>query len=384
MNLLENPMEIWMREEKGKILKAFYKLYPDLPFRMRNTLISYEQGMPSNWHLEDDVWSHTMMVLHNVKFRRFDNMSKAAYKALFLTALMHDVGKVNRISFEKYGKAGFPGHAHSATKYIAPLCEQLYGYDHDYERILELTLFAVSHHMNVHEVVPNFSKDDFMKYFNYDYEQMAVSIDFGYADIYGRLSGNELKFPEYPHITAITENMNKEKYQVSKDDIDCWVYCYPPGANILWYVDQGHLDYVRVRVETLLQIEAQSKSNQHLAARMTPYQLLKEMRKIKNIPELVLKEFKDRKDDDKFLILDFNLSKRPRSSFAHMIKNIYPNKKVGCKVIMPTLSKLYADNEYPREGNISYELSDIYKELEEFVFPTMNDGFDRIEFRGPR
>jgi len=69
-----------------KILEAFYHNFPDLIREMKNSNHHYDNENLNPYHLEGDVWTHTMMVYSQAV------QSNACIEVL-LAALLHDIGK---------------------------------------------------------------------------------------------------------------------------------------------------------------------------------------------------------------------------------------------------------------------------------------------------
>jgi len=69
---------------KHQILKSFYENFPELIESMKNTNHNYDNENLNPYHLEGDVWTHTMMVYSQVQSNSI---------AVLLAALLHDIGK---------------------------------------------------------------------------------------------------------------------------------------------------------------------------------------------------------------------------------------------------------------------------------------------------
>lgn len=78
MNTLE------LKQYKAGLVDLFIETYPELYIQMKKTEHGLDEFTPSKYHMEGDVWTHTMMVLNN-----------ATTKLGSISALLHDIGKVH-------------------------------------------------------------------------------------------------------------------------------------------------------------------------------------------------------------------------------------------------------------------------------------------------
>ncbi len=68
----------------GEIIYFFQAKFPELANDMKNSNHAHEDKTPNLYHMEDSVWSHTMMVCQE---------ARNDHKIVKLSALLHDVGK---------------------------------------------------------------------------------------------------------------------------------------------------------------------------------------------------------------------------------------------------------------------------------------------------
>lgn len=116
-----------------ELLNKMYASCSNVVSDMRNT----DHGqfidgryVPSPYHIEGDVWAHTLMVMREVE------SNPLADEADMVTALLHDVGKAYTREV-KDGKVSFYGHAGVSAMRAIEMVEQL-GIHRDRQRIVEV------------------------------------------------------------------------------------------------------------------------------------------------------------------------------------------------------------------------------------------------------
>lgn len=98
---------------KAKILEWFKENYKELVIKMKNTNHDYNELLQNPYHLENDVWSHTMMVFNEVKENNED---------LLLMCLLHDIGKpFTEKRNEETKRVSFKGHENFSSFLALPI-----------------------------------------------------------------------------------------------------------------------------------------------------------------------------------------------------------------------------------------------------------------------
>lgn len=108
-------------KSKAELVKWFQLQYPYLVKAMKECSHHYDSENLNPYHLEDDVWSHTMMVVDNVNiyFKRWGYLVAVA-------ALLHDTGKVNtREENHQKKRVSFFGHEPVSAFTSLTICREL-------------------------------------------------------------------------------------------------------------------------------------------------------------------------------------------------------------------------------------------------------------------
>ena len=99
-------------EYTHQIVKTFITRYPSA-YKSMHHVSHNESTFLSDWHLEGTIWTHTMMVVSEMR-RLLDPINYS--RPLLLAALLHDIGKVytQDINNDK-SKVTFYGHPGMST-----------------------------------------------------------------------------------------------------------------------------------------------------------------------------------------------------------------------------------------------------------------------------
>lgn len=135
-------------EYTHSIVRNFITKYPSAHKSMQQTShneLSIDPPMLSDWHLEGDIWTHTMMVLSETARAA---QIKNGTKPLLLAALLHDIGKVfTRDVRTDKGKVTFYGHPGISTFLASGMLEDIDPFLTERETIQTLRL------INYHQIL---------------------------------------------------------------------------------------------------------------------------------------------------------------------------------------------------------------------------------------
>lgn len=95
----------------NQIINEFMIKHPKLVKEMQNCDHAYSENKLNPYHIEGDVWCHTMMVCKEIELITKDIKSEEDKKELMWAALLHDVAKPNtRYSNDNRELVTFVGH----------------------------------------------------------------------------------------------------------------------------------------------------------------------------------------------------------------------------------------------------------------------------------
>ena len=155
-------------------LEKFHKFYPDVIKQMRDCSHHYhrppstkldidEQELILNpWHMEGDVWSHTMMV-HNMTGDD-ELVPEKNKKVMELATLFHDVGKVyTRIPNDEKCRVKFNGHTGISSYLVLNFLNKLPVGEIMLEEYIDIFYIISLHHSYMYLLGNDFSEKQLNK-----------------------------------------------------------------------------------------------------------------------------------------------------------------------------------------------------------------------------
>ena len=91
--------------------------------KFKNTKHSYKTDKDNPHHIENDLWTHTLLTLNAVEqlysTEYYKSHSYNDYVNLIIIALFHDIGKMNTVEInEENGRVSFKGHSFNSVQYV--------------------------------------------------------------------------------------------------------------------------------------------------------------------------------------------------------------------------------------------------------------------------
>lgn len=237
-------------ELKVTLLKKFMDMYPSLVHRMRNTMHSASDTSLCPYHLEDCVWSHTMMVLKAIDLNLGNDINK--YAAV-ISAITHDVGKTIVRGSHKLGRVNFWGHEKCSMQYTIDFVYDLLESGNDpilsnkesFAKILYRSMFAVNKHIEIFSL----EKEKFLDHFCNNTGNGVVAINLAKADLDGSFKLSQLKKLDI-------DILDLKAKKVSDRKPDAIMMCGIPGSgkdyNAVSFEGTRILSYDDIRIEQFL------------------------------------------------------------------------------------------------------------------------------------
>ena len=101
-----------------KLIEWFSKKYSDIKWDMQRCHHSFANGEVNPYHIEDDCWSHTMLVCKICEIREYDVEVQVA-------CLLHDIGKPKAREIKHDSYVFFKGHEDISAQKAKPILEDM-------------------------------------------------------------------------------------------------------------------------------------------------------------------------------------------------------------------------------------------------------------------
>lgn len=228
---------------KSLVKNWFTSNYPEIHNRMKNCLHYHSNGMPNPYHLENDVWTHTEMVM---------DLCKEDINHIF-AGLLHDLGKLDTRYEKKSGRVAFYYHENvSMVKSIDILQNAAKTFDIDILLILQLIAWhgTLWNKSPVSEKIPTLNLQ-----YGHQPKLLTELIAFVEADAYGRdfadSAMSDLNFidDQFGHLNQFIP-FNKQEFK-EKRDREAVFMVGVSGSGKSTYIDKhfNKNDYVVVSVD---------------------------------------------------------------------------------------------------------------------------------------
>ena len=375
--------------KKGDFLHLFMKYFPQYSHRMRSTLHSYSDSYQNPYHLEDDCWSHTMLVyqaLDTTGLNEVDTLS------LLTAGLCHDAGKPFVRSSHKPGKINMWNHSEAGTQFAAEVCHKLFN-NSSYsskiaEDILHKVTFLVSHHIDAHQT----NSKDASVLFNYRNDLFLLMKRLLLADNAGQftidLSTVDITHPKSEIVINQTDDYLK--WSLTPDDMD-YKRCFPdhkrfevrlfagvPGSGkdtLAGKAGYEILSYDKIRVTEFLKV-----NKGYVGTVKDTYNLAWNFCKKLDMLKLLDKQLNDLKTDGVFLklaICNTFCTSKSRRAMVNMINKVFNDDvSIGITyILIPSQNSI--DNDLNRsDKTVGKDVITSFQMNQKI--PTMDEGFDNI------
>jgi predicted kinase len=373
------------------LLKAFQEWNPALVEQMKNCSHHYSHRHLNQYHLEDDVWTHTMLVYNQIRNMIGDHHKNRYTFYQAIIALCHDIGKVYTRHAPKVGKIAMYGHAFASIQDTIEFINYLFRKRYDFELGIDTTdwdtyyyvLTIISNHM---DYMMN-SKDRDSLVNNDDILYMFAET-FMYCDKKGSFSADNTAI--MPKRIIVSENENDsdpitldELWNV-RDEHNIIMMAGPPGSGKDFvsstFFPTHHIvsfDNIRMRKYD----EYLSTKGEKVFDRKNTYKEAFEYCNSYNIDlnaEMLSEIDKLFNVGKKVIICNTNMSRKLRKSTINLIRNKYPEESIGCIYLCCDRDTLYRRDRNRVDKTVGEEV------IDKFIFnqqiPVMKDGLDRIIF----
>lgn len=336
----------------------FMTNYPELHRQMVSCLHYHSNGTPNPFHLENDVWTHTGMVL---------DLCNDDINHIF-AALLHDIGKVDTRYEKSSGRVSFYDHENvSMVKSIDILKEASKTFDLNILLILQL----IAWHGTLWNKSPVFEKIPTLNLqYGHQPELLRELISFVEADAYGREFANEannelnILDDQFAHLNQFIP-FNKQEFRKKRDLQAIFMVGISGSGKSTWV--SRHLnptDFVTVSVDN------------YFYSKGGDYDKIDYKSHIKNAHDQSIKDLLDAVQQRRNVLVDMtNLTKdQRRKKLVKIPSTQYTTRAV---VFLTGEKEIYSNLKKRDHRQLSPEI--IAKQIAQFELPNF-DEFDQIDY----
>lgn len=346
---------------KQEIINWFYNNYPNVVQNMKYCNHYHSNGTPNPFHMENDVWTHTMMVLDKVP----NDIN------LIFTAILHDIGKVNTRVEKQSGRVSFRLHENISTYIsIEILNKAKLEFDIDVIKILHI----INWHGDLwkNKDVNSIDHRHLDQKYGTDLHMFRDLVQFTKADAFGRIYAEEFLEEEiklidlFDHLENYSPYNTMEYYERGhKKEVVCMIGISGSGKST--WIQNNIPHYKVVGVDKFF--DAKKSNYDHIM-----YEKVIEKFHIKALAEM--KEYINNVDNVDNVVIDMtNVSKEMRrKKMCQFPVTKYHKKAV---VFLTSMEKLMSQNKNREGKNIPIEV--INNQIMNFELPSY-DEFDEIEY----
>lgn len=384
--------EEWMDEIISFYCKNFSKQKKEM-----EDCKHYYTDNPNVYHMEDSVWTHTMMVCTARKMLFIQDYKDKKLELdlclpSILIALLHDYGKVlTRKEDESKMKTHFRGHAYMSIHHTIEVFYELmkvYNKPEYYfgnltlEYILNKIVYVISRHMDYDKVK---TKEELLKFSNDRLAYMNEMYYFSIADYRGRITDNSRAWDGRDKYLELYKTAYIDLNEIEINIIsncDFTIYCGLPGSGKDYNAEKDGkkhiLSFDNIRInnyKSFCPSYNSSKTDSEIYKEAYEYTNSVNLDLIKSL-ENILKTLKSKGIDKKIAICNTNLTIDARRKLISCIKRVFPNASIGCKIILAPLEFCIKNDSKRTCKNLGPKVIESFKNI---VFPTMLEGFNYID-----
>ena len=337
---------------KAELVKWFQLEYPDLVHQMKQCSHHYDRKNLNPYHLEDDVFTHTMMVLDNVNM----HVKRDGY-LVAVAALLHDIGKpfTREVNQEKK-RVSFFGHESVSAFGALDICRKLGLTKRDTIIVFKL--------ISLHTEGFKLSTEDFINRL-VNFKEADLLLDLIKADNDGRYTEVNSEFDPY----GVLYNLKRKVAEPKEKTLTLMVGLPASGKSTLTYaLTQNRFDTFVVSRDNILMTNTQGDTYDEKWKNA-------DQKQIDHLLQESIKRSKEHGYNNVYVDMT-NLSRKSRRKILNQYSSkIYTKKAIVKLNYLETLKERLLGRE--SKTIPSHVLDNMMKS---FYLPLYDEGFDEIEY----
>lgn len=354
------------------MIKWFIENFPEYVTKMREC--SYHLDSYINLHhIEGDVWSHTMLSFSK-------GLNFGVSKTILLSLLLHDIGRVETRRVNEDNSLSF-GNFEGVSCFMAvEIVNKLHLSKHEKVRILKI----IMHQYNVIDFVKyeEISWNKFLDNYKYDEELVKDLFSYVKCDLFGRLiDKNKSKYYNLNKILEYEKKASKIKIQIpqekDKNKKDVYILVGLPCSWKSSWIEQSFPSrHVISRDWTVSEVGKKHSLftyDESSYLEDTNEEVSQEVDELYN--ELIEKSYLT---DFPIIIDNTNVTIKKRKKWIERYENTH---KIHCVVFFKSFKDIFNCNKQRSQlENKTVGEKTLIKQMMNFRFPLLNEGFDDIEY----
>ncbi|MFW6014806.1 MAG: AAA family ATPase [bacterium] len=319
-------------EKLVNILKEFQNWNPEIVEKMKNCSHHFDYDNLNPYHIENDVWTHTMLMYNDfIKIIKDEigkvNNEKFIYE-IAIAILCHDIGKVYTRSVPNgaFGKIAMYNHPFAS---VQPAIDFIY----HLSRVISPTDIIMTHGLrtyNILNIISNhmdyFESHD-MRRSNMNYILYLSGMLLNMLDKRNSIDSN-CRFMEHNSneiaevISEIDSYENKSENNMALSDADITIFCGCPGSGKDYIASEWSSKYHKILSYDDIRLEFARNNLKEIFS--TEAELYKAAYEYCNKEKIDLNEILKEKTDEyinngyKVFICNTNLSRKSRRSLVNL------------------------------------------------------------------
>lgn len=351
-----------MKIKASELIKWFVKNHSNIVSRMKGCDHNFSSIHQNPYHLEGDVWTHTMMVMKMAEYLNDDTMYDKLYNYLLIAALLHDIGKPEvRNKDIDNKKVSFYSHE-SVSMFLAvdilnDLEKSFVGLRLDKQLILE----AIAMHINIYRL----GLDKLEKRLTKNYDLAYLLQKLGEADHKGRF---------YDLDSYVDRNIEPRSYRARKTDKKVVVMVGLPCSGKSYYIKKNfNKDWVVLsRDEIVMELGKELGLHTYQASWRSIDQ--------NKVDEVFWQRKKEAIASGKNVVVDkTHMSSKSRNRTLNGFDNSYLKEAVVIMTSIDVIKDRNSLRSIEPEGKIIG--GQVYDKMIRSFYPPMLDVFDEVNWR---
>lgn len=362
-----------MKLNADNLVSWFQKTYPETVTLMKNCDHHFDRETSLNpYHLEGDVWTHTMMVVKQAELEDCEFKDE-----LLVLALLHDIGK-HLVREEKNNKTYFTNHDALSAFYSLDIIKTIKGVFQcsiDADEIFKvIALHTQPYRKELKDLVNEIDSP----------ESLYLLLKLAKCDHVGRFSfkGNSTQFSNCDLETIKLHWLSLTEYQIPKNPLEEVVLmCGLPASGKSTYINN---QMKSKELEFIIKPWAKVVSRDDCVLRYfekrgirKPYSelfALATKEDQKEIDKLLQEKFKEAKDSSQVVVDMTHMSKKSRRrTLSH-----FQNRNKKCICFLTDLKTTFARNKDRYGKKIPINVYD--QMMKAFYLPSCAEGFSKVYY----